>query len=70
MIARRGGLAAGKSTPFDALPSSFGNSHALAAMKYSGQANVLGSGDQELLDIADEVQIDMISLRGFWESLR
>ena len=39
-IARRGGLAAGKSTPFDALPSSFGNSRVLAAMKYSGKANV------------------------------
>ncbi len=36
----RGGLPTGKSTPFDALRSSFGNSSVLAAMKYSGQANV------------------------------
>jgi hypothetical protein len=40
VIARRGGLAAGKSAPFNALPSSFGNSCVLAAMKYSEQKNV------------------------------
>jgi len=39
-IARRDGLVAGKPAPFDALPSSFGNSRVLAAMKYSGQKNV------------------------------
>ena len=39
-IARRDGLVAGKPAPFDALPSSFGNSRVLAAMKYSGQVNV------------------------------
>lgn len=69
-FARRRGFAAGKSAPFDALGSSFGNSRVLAAMKYSKQANVLVSGDQDLLEIADKVQIDILSPRGFWESLR
>ncbi len=39
-IARGGGLAAGKSMPFDALPSSFGNSQVRTAMKCSRQINV------------------------------
>ena len=47
-IARRDGLAAGKSTSFDALPSSFGNSRVLAAMKYSGQANVRSRPNRNL----------------------
>jgi len=35
-----------------------------------GNADVLVSGDQDLLEIADNIQIRILSPRGFWEALR
>lgn len=42
----------------------------IVAAATEGHADVLVSGDQDLLEIADRVQIAILSLRGFWESLR
>ncbi len=35
-----------------------------------GQANVLVTGDRDLLEVAGEAPVDIVTPRGFWESLR
>jgi putative PIN family toxin of toxin-antitoxin system len=42
----------------------------IIAAATEGNADVLVSGDQDLLEIADKVQIPILSPRGFWEALR
>ena len=42
----------------------------IVAAATEGHADVLVSGDQDLLEIADRVKIDILSPRGFWEALR
>ena len=42
----------------------------IVAAATEGHADVLVSGDQDPLDIADRVQIPILSPRGFWEALR
>ena len=42
----------------------------IVAAATEGNADVLVSGDQDLLEIADKVQVAILSPRGFWESLR
>ena len=36
----------------------------------AGQANVLVTGDRDLLEGAREAPVDIVTPRGFWESLR
>lgn len=36
----------------------------------AGQANVLVTGDRDLLEVAGEAPVDIVTPRGFWESLR
>ena len=42
----------------------------IVAAATEGHADVLVSGDQDLLEIADRVKIDILSPRVFWEALR
>ena len=42
----------------------------IVAAATEGNADVLVSGDQDLLEIADKVQVRILSPRGFWEALR
>lgn len=35
-----------------------------------GQANVLVTGDRDLLEVARGAPVDIVTPRGFWESLR
>ncbi len=42
----------------------------IVAAATEGNADVLVSGDKDLLDIEDKVQVRILSPRGFWEALR
>jgi putative PIN family toxin of toxin-antitoxin system len=42
----------------------------IIAAATEGHADVLVSGDKDLLDVADKVQVRILSPRGFWEALR
>ncbi len=42
----------------------------IVAAAIEGNADVLVSRDQDLLEIADKVQVRILSPRGFWEALR
>jgi uncharacterized protein len=42
----------------------------LVAAAMEGRADVLVTGDRDLLDVAGEVPIPIVSPRGFWERLR
>lgn len=53
-----------------AWPSKDPDDQWIVAAATEGNADVLVSGDRDLLEIADRVQIPILSPRGFWESLR
>lgn len=53
-----------------ALPGKDPDDQCIVAAATEGHADVLVSGDQDLLEIADRVKIDILSPRGFWEALR
>jgi len=46
------------------------NDRAVLAEAVAGKAHVLVTGDQDLLDLASEAPIKVLSPRGFWELLR
>jgi putative PIN family toxin of toxin-antitoxin system len=42
----------------------------IVAAAIEGRADVLVTGDRDLLEIADEIPVPVLSPRGFWERLR
>ena len=43
---------------------------AVLAEAIEGLASVLVTGDRDLLDVADDLPIEVLSPRGFWEKLQ
>jgi putative PIN family toxin of toxin-antitoxin system len=54
----------------DNMPKSDPDDGWILAAALEGKADVLVSGDRELLDLAADVQVRVVSPRGFWELLR
>jgi putative PIN family toxin of toxin-antitoxin system len=58
------------SAPVLELPGLDENDRAVLAEAATGKADVLVTGDQDLLEIASQAPIKILSPRGFWELLR
>jgi putative PIN family toxin of toxin-antitoxin system len=58
------------SAPVLELPGLDENDRAVLAEAVTGKADVLVTGDQDLLEIASQAPIKILSPRGFWELLR